>query len=337
MKSLFILIAFYLFSCGVNKPEEVQAGYRPVGETEPVEIKLAKPFDSADYEYSGLAVFNDNVVLLPQYLFGFAQDTTGYIYTIKFSRIDAYLSGENRIPIKPDSIKIFGNGLQRFNHRGSGYEAIAFMGNFVFLAIEDIGEPTNTFLVKGRYDENANFIRLDASTLTELPRQCDVRNYGYETLVKCNNELITISELNGKNITASPRCYQYDLQPEKTKSYYLPHIEYRITDATYCENNIFWAINYFWPGDIDLINPAVDRIAEKYGMGEHQSITKGIERILKFEITNDSLKVAGEPIYIKPDSEGSSNWEGIAKFGNGFLLITDSYPETRFVFVNDNK
>ena len=335
---LFSLTAFLFFIVFVSCDNELSAQeegthYNVLPEVKPVEIKLAEPFNSPDKEYSGLAVFQNKLVLLPQYFFGLDKDTVGYLYTIDFSRITQYLNGSDTTPIRPDSIRAIGNGLQRFNRSGSGYEAIVFEGNNVFLAIEDIGVPTKTYIVKGTYDENDNSIFFDDATLTELPQQTNVRNYGYETLVKYGENIISINELNGVNNVSQPKAFEYDENLSMIKSFGLPHIEYRITDATYVENNEFWAINYFWPGDSDLTRPGEDKIAEKYGIGEHQSTEKGIERILKFKIVGDSLIVASAPIYIYPDEAQSSNWEGIAKFGNGFILVTDTYPRTRLVYV----
>jgi hypothetical protein len=337
MKAAILLLALYSFACGTDEPTtNEQAGYAIAPEVTPVEIRLASPFDSADFEYSGLATVDEKLVLLPQYFLGFDKDTTGYLFTIDFARLDKYISGEDVSPITPDSIEVHASGLERFNHHGSGYEAIVFSGDNVFLAIEDIGDPTNTFLVKGEYFRNDNLIIFNSATLTEIPQQTHVRNYGYETLVKCDENLIAIAELNGANNVANPKAYEYDAELNAVKNFALPKIEYRITDATTCDDNTFWVINYFWPGDLNIINPASDWIAEKYGMGEHQSITKGVERILKLTISGDSIKLASPPVYIKPSAEGSSNWEGIAKFRDGFLLVTDSYPKTRLIFVKDN-
>lgn len=328
-----VVLVVLLISCENQHSTQEEPHYNILPEVKPVEIQLAEPFNSPDEEYSGLAVFQNKLVLLPQYFFGLDKDSIGYLYTIDFTRISQYLDGIDTTPVRPDSIKAIGNGLQRFNNHGSGYEAIVFEGNNVYLAIEDIGVPTKTYIVKGIYDGNANTIIFDINTLTELPQQTNVRNYGYETLVKYNGNLIAINELNGVNNVSQPKAFEYDENLSMIKSLGLRHIEYRITDATYAENNEFWAINYFWSGDSDLTKPGEDKIAEKYGIGEHQSVKKGIERILKFKIDGDSLKIDAPPIYIYPDEAQSSNWEGIAKFGNGFILVTDTYPRTRLVYV----
>ncbi len=344
---VFLLIA--AFGCKSEPTTAETSEYARVKEIAPVEIKLAHPYDSEIYEYSGLAVYNEKLIIMPQYIFGlqkiskdesekiYAKDTVGYIYSIDFSVIRDYLASGSEGAIMPDSIKIIGSGLERFNHRGSGYEAIAFIGNDVYLSIEDIGNPTKSYLVKGKIFPDENTIRLDAQTLAELPEVTHIRNIGYETVVKFGDKMIAVNELNGKNNWTSPKAFEHNANLQPVKSYKLPHIEYRITDATYCEGNFFWAINYFWPGDFEEINPAADEIAKKYGIGEHQSTTKGIERILKFKVSSDSVTVASKPIYILPSAEGSTNWEGIAKFDEGFILISDSYPRTRLVFVANNQ
>ncbi len=333
---LFFSLAF--IGCNSESPNNGNADGEPaiVPEAEPTEILLAPPYDSKEREYSGLTVFDDKLILLPQYFLGFDKDTVGHIYSIEFSRIEEYLNGTNKNPITPDSITVFGNGLQRFNHRGSGYEAITFIENRVYISIEAIGSPTATYLVSGIYNQSENSIRLDSATLTELPQQTDIRNYGYETIVKCNGAVIAINELNGVNNVNSPEAFVYSSNLQNAGFLRMQHIEYRITDATNCEGNYFWAINYFWPGDTQEINPGEDFIALKYGIGAHQTLKQGIERILKFEVRKDSVVVASAPIYIEPENSESSNWEGIAKYKDGFILVTDTYPRTRLVFVKGN-
>ncbi len=336
-KNLFVLllISFLISSCGVEENNNSTTHYKLVKEVKPVEIQLAEPFNSNDMEYSGLTTHDDKLILLPQYFLGFDKDTTGFIFSIDFNRIREYLNSINTSPIVPESIKVYASGFQRFNHRGSGYEAITFVGDEVFILIEDIGTPTKTYIAKGIYDDEENTVHFDSSTITQLPQQSYIRNYGYETLFTIGENTIAIQELNGKNNCNSRNAYEYTTSLNILKTFKLPIIEYRITDATIFENNSFYVINYFWPGDYDLLKPGKDLIAEKYGIGEHQSESKGIERILKMKIEGDSLIVAGKPIYILPYDSQSSNWEGIAKFDNGFILVTDTYPHTRLVYVEE--
>ena len=59
-----------------------------------------------------------------------------------------------------------------------------------------------------------------------------------------------------------------------------------------------------------------------------------IEQILEFQILDDEIVRTTKPplVISKGESKNGSNWEGIVNFKEGFLLITDKYPETILVY-----
>ena len=63
---------------------------------------------------------------------------------------------------------------------------------------------------------------------------------------------------------------------------------------------------------------------------------KAIEQILEFQILDGKIiKTNKEPIkLLKEISEKGHNWEGIVKFKDGFLIITDMFPETLLGYHN---
>ena len=64
-------------------------------------------------------------------------------------------------------------------------------------------------------------------------------------------------EANGKNLQKDVLQQALSLKDFSISNLKFPNIEYRITDATKVdENNKFWAINYYWPGDKKYLNPA---------------------------------------------------------------------------------
>ncbi len=333
----FVLGAFvFLSGCGSNE----SGNSVRVKETKLTLINLASPFNDRHQEYSGLAWYKDNLVLLPQYLFGRdSHSATGYLFTIKKSVILDYLKNlENHPLIKPDTLKVIGKGLTRFNRRGSGYESIGFIGDNVYFTIESIGEPTRTFLIKGKINNSGQRITLDSATLTQIPLQTNILNIGYETMVIDGDRIIVINEANGANVNSNPKAFMYDENLKLVSRLSMPHIEYRITDATYVENNKFYAMNYFWTGDRNDLKPWNDSVATKYGITSSQSATVGVERVLSFVIGKNKIELSGEaPIYWKVIPKKGRNWEGIARLDDkGFLLITDSFPTSLLGFVKKN-
>ncbi len=330
-----ILSLFVVISC---KQYSVEEEIHKTPDEKPLTyIKLAPPFNARNKEYSGLTWYKDNLVLLPQYMFGRnSQSNKGYLFTLKKSKIESYLENPNNSsPLKPDTIEVYANGLTQFNVRGSGYESIGFIGNNVYLTIESIGIPTETYLIKGKIDSTGKHIDLDSETLTEIPLQVNILNIGYETLVVWGDKLIVIDEANGANVSEYPKAYVYDENLHLISILDMPHIEYRVTDATYASGDKFYVTNYFWTGDRNDLKPAVDSIALKFGLSESQSPNVSIERILPLRIVDNKIIFSGEgPIYWKINRQDSRNWEGVAKLDDkGFLIITDTYPTSILGFV----
>jgi hypothetical protein len=98
----------------------------------------------------------------------------------------------------------------------------------------------------------------------------------------------------------------------------------------------FWAINYFFPGDAEQIDPAPDSLAEEYGEGPTHTRFTTVERLVEFQYTDTGiLRTATAPIQLQLiDDDHSRNWEGLARLeGQGFLIVTDKHPETILGFV----
>ncbi len=336
MKKTIIIffVSVFIFGGCNNK---TKSNFNVLPETNITEVHLTAPYNSKNFEYSGLSWYKSYLVLLPQYPFGIGStNNSGSLFVIEKSELDEYLANpENHAPITPDSLIIYAEGLTEYNHRGSGYESIGFIGDNVYFTIESIGSPTKTFLIKGRIDSVNMQITLDSSTLTQIPLQTNINNIGYETIVINGDKIIVINEANGFNLLASPKAFEYDENLNLLDTISIPHVEYRITDATYAKNNKFYAINYFWTGDRASLNPAADSVAIKYGISSSQSPDIGIERLLSLKIKKDKIICSDEnPIYLHVEKNNSRNWEGIVQYGDkGFFIITDTFPTTILGFV----
>lgn len=329
MKKIFALVAalLLLVSCG-----EEERGYTAydtfVKEYAPEEIEIAGPAAGRKAEISGLTYYNEHLIILPQY-----PDRVGdALYAIHISELESWLGGNGAKPIEPESIEFTAKGLERFNETGSGYEAIVFNGNDVYLTIEStVDDEMAGYLVKGIIDEEMTKITLDANTLVKLPSQTKLHNYADEAILYYNGSIITLYEVNGKNINAHPHANVVNPLSLSRAEIDFPNVEYRITDAAQPDSmGIFWAVNYFYGGDEEL-KPDFDFEFQKFGIGKTHSQTEHVERLLQFQITDSSIVRTGSaPIQMKhPEGTHGRNWEGIAYIeGVGFIVATDYYPGT---------
>jgi hypothetical protein len=116
-----------------------------------------------------------------------------------------------------------------------------------------------------------------------------------------------------------------------------PTIEYRVTDAT-CPDSKgrFWVINYFFPGEGPELKPAPDPLAYEYGLSNIRVFSSGVERLVELQYSEDRITLAETtPVYLENSKHNRHrNWEGLVRLeNNGFLLMTDKFPDTLLGFV----
>ena len=305
-----------------------------------IEIPLSGPLAQPSAEVSGLAWYGDHLILLPQYPDFANGEWDGAIYALPKANLLAYLAGAWPAPLEPVPIPFIAPGLAERIAGFEGYEAIAFLGDQVFLTVEaDPPGGMRAYLVSGRIAPDLSAVTLDTATLAEIPAQSPVGNMSDEALVVVGDRLVSIYEANGAAINPSPVAYLFgtDLAPVGTVPF--PQIEYRITDATALDaKGRFWAMNYFFPGDIELW-PETDPLAERYGQNPIQKEPRAVERLVEFQYTESGIRLADRAPIQLGLSDGllgglGRNWEGLARLDDsGFLLVTDLFPGTILGFV----
>lgn len=332
--AVLFLIGLLLTACQKTSPTpEMELTVVP---EHPVQlIELAGPVTAARAEVSGMAWCGENLILMPQYPDQYAQDGVGRVFSIPKEQVAAYLAGEIASPIEPQQVLFDTDDLPLSLSGFEGFEAIAFVDDRVYVTIEARqGTGMQGYLLSGTTTADCSAIQLDSETAVALEPQADLSNMSDETIIYYQNDIYTIYEANGLNINPSPvaHCFDEDLTPFGDVP--MAQIEYRVTDATMADaDGVFWAINYFFPGDTKLI-PADDQIAIEYGIGASHQNAEQVERLVAFEITNEGIKLADlPPIYLELTSDEANNWEGLVRMGEGFLLVTDEYPTTILGFV----
>ena len=218
-----------------------------------------------------------------------------------------------------------------------GFESVTFVGDTVYMTIESrAGSSMVGYLVKGSVTGDCAGIVLDPNVMTPIQPQADLKNMTDETIIVYEDRIYTVYEANGVNVNSDPVAHVFTLDLDPVEETPFPSIEYRVTDATVPDaDGFFWAINYFYPGDTKL-KPGTDEIAEEYGLGESHREMEQVERLVALQITDEGITFAGiAPIYLEldPSLDDSRNWEGLVRFGEGFLLVTDEYPTTILGYV----
>jgi hypothetical protein len=216
-------------------------------------------------------------------------------------------------------------------------EAIAFNGNNVYITLESKDDETmRGYLAWGTIDPTTKEVTIPNKNLLELETPIQVNNMTFESLLIHNDHVILFYETQGINLQKSVWQYRVSLADFSVSKIEFPNIEYRITDVSQIDDqNHFWAINYFWPGDAKHLKPAPDPIVMKIKEGKSHQNSDVVERLIEFEFNEDKIQLSGrEPIQIELDKKASRNWEGLVRLDDrGFLVATDKYPEMILGFI----
>jgi hypothetical protein len=304
-------------------------------EVEVVPLKLPERVQAASFEYSGLAWFGDFLVLLPQYPEGRYSSGDGNLFAIsKEDILQAIEDPEFELPVR--DVPIVNSNLRNVVKGFEGFESILFFEQDVYLTVESHGgNPMMGYLIKGVVEGELESITLDPNSLVELEPLSSAENATFEAITYWDGSLYVIYEHNSKQSDAQPLAYQFDLGLEFMQEIAFPIMDYRITDATMSDpSGKFWVVNYFFPGDTHLAVEQ-DALISQYGQGATHASNQPVERLVQLQIEKDEiLRVDQAPIYLKLlGFDIARNWEGVVMLDElGFLLITDSFPNSQLGF-----
>ena len=296
-----------------------------------IELPIPTSIQAASMEFSGLAWYQDWLVLLPQYPNRGASGKPGSLYAINKAELLSFIAGETQ-NLSVITILFDDQGLFQELKGFEGYEAIAFIEEKIILTIETSGgNPMKSFLVCGRVDGELDEIVLDKNSLIEIETQNSSRNASYEAFTFDDENIYAIYEQNGAENNDQPYALMTDAELRSTETIPIEPVNYRITDASMMDaQKNFWAINYFYPGDTHLAVDS-DPISETYGLpGTHQ-VSEPVERLIQFQHQDGKFVLTNTPpVYLQllPQDE-ARNWEGLVLLDDlGFILVTDSFPKT---------
>jgi hypothetical protein len=324
-----------LASCGAPTPTPPLVS-TSIAESLVAEIPLSGPVSDNNAEISGLTWYGDYLILLPQYPDFADRGGNGIVFALSKDDILDYLDGMAAEPLEPIAIPFRAPDLATSVDGFEGYEAIAFVGDQVFLTIEAATDDgMKGYLVSGHITPDLGELALDTATLAEILPAADQDNKSEETLLVAGDTLVTIYEVNGAAINPAPMAHLFDTALVSEGTIAFPNVEYRITDATALDaGNRFWAINYYFPGESELL-PETDPLAERYGEGPTHIAYEPVERLVEFEYTASGIRLVDKPpIQLELLPDDARNWEGLVRLdGRGFLLTTDKFPRTILGFV----
>lgn len=302
-------------------------------------IPLPKTINGVNEEFSGMAIWRHRLYLEPQY--GSNKETRldgdFNIYSISTDSINRVINGKDAALTTYKTLKVLNLNLlpDSVKKYYEGFEAITIVNGQVYLSIETTATYNYCFLLKGRLDVVKNQVSIDPQHYITLKRPLYINNAGFESVAYLpkENKLLAYYEFN-----ASPgggegylidTSFKKPPQPIKT-----PFLYFRITDISATANGKLYGINYFWNGDYTnyLDNKTVTRPENRIKQiipGLRDSLNKD-PNYLKGENTTYARIISLNNYkdtqwkQVATFNGNKNNWEGLALFKRGALIITDA-------------
>ena len=301
-------------------------------EVMPIEIPLKGEANQQSLEMSGLAWYNDYLILMPQYV---DKNKPGF-YALSKSDINRWLDGNRSGALTPNKINLVTPKYDEIINGHQGFEALTFVGNKTYLIIESKDNGImKSFLVKGDMDIRNNSLVIDSNKLVEIPLPQNIKNMGFESILKYKYRLMVLYEANGVNVNLESSALFYSSSLKSKGSIPLPNLEYRLTDVTEVDGKgHFWALNFFWPGERERLKPGDDFILKNITQGKTHKQFEHVERLIEYKIRSDKVVRTSTPPIQLVLNKNSRNWEGLVRLDKkGFLIIVDEHPRTILAFV----
>jgi hypothetical protein len=302
------------------------------GEVMPIEIPLQGEAADRSLEMSGLAWYGGYLILMPQYV---NKKAPGF-YFISKKKINEWLDGDRSKALKPGKIDLIVPDYDNLIGGYQGFEGLCFSGNKVYLLMESKNNGVmSSYIVTGTMDFKKKRLEIDQEKIEEIRPPMNIKNMGYESILKHKYRLLVLFEANGININPNANAEYYTTSLKHKESVSFPNIEYRITDVTDIDGKgRFWALNYFWPGEKERLNPGKDLIFKNYEAGKTHQQYAHVERLVEYKIRSNQISQTDTPPIQLVLDEASRNWEGLVRLDKkGFLMIVDEHPRTIFSFV----
>ena len=321
LKYTTIFFLCLIISCSKKVSKEVAPFY----------IKISGLMADRKQEISGMDWYKDNLFLLPENL-------NGYIFSIKKEEIDARINKADTSAVTPNKIRFNTPDYKTTIPGFDSFEAIAFRGYEVYISIEiRFPDSMGCLLARGHINEKTREITIPEQTLTPFEVPTFVDNMSYESLIIKKDRVYALFEANGDSLINNPYVLSVNVSGNDIKKHPTSSINYRIADATRIDqNNRFWAINYFYPGDKKILKPGKDFFISEYGEGPTHSRSERVERLVEYKISNNRVVHTNSP-HIELALEGektSRKWEALARYEDrGFLIATDKYPTTILAYI----
>ncbi|MDB5019279.1 MAG: hypothetical protein JWQ28_406 [Pedobacter sp.] len=309
-------------------------------------IPLPDSLRGVNLEYSGLSWNEGRLFLLPQYgdhketklegtfnLYSILADSIGRVIDGKDSSLTLYKTLKvKNLEQLPDSIKA----------HYEGFEAITMNKRDVYLAVESETEWDFFYILKGTLNAQQTEISIDPVNFITLRKYPFVENAGFESLTYLpkKHKLIAVYEYNAMDCGGIGFLIDPAFK-KRVKKVNIPFSTFRITDTQSKSGKDLYALNFYYNGDYktyldnNLIRHAESKI--KTNIPELKANIDANPKYLQEKTTNYARIMKMDKIkgatwnQVAAFPAAKNNWEGMALYRQGSLVISDANRSGRQV------
>lgn len=298
------------------------------------QINLPGELHSGDNQFSGLYKHCGKLWLMAESRI--QEKLEAKVYTIGLKEIKACLKDSAHLPnfTKHEIVGLdkLVEKMKAQNEVFEGLEAISIKGKQVFFSVETTTPSLYAYILKGRLKKGK--IWLDENGLLPVVKPVtangqSIYNASFESIAVVKKRLHIFFEYNdfvGDNYTYS---YNLQLDPFSKDSAKINPMPFRISDVYYTGGGQYTGINTFYKGGgKDTINrPRVGDTAANV-LVLNAGVYRNYTRLVSIKDNGGSFH--WQPLYGLPAQWADGyNWEGIAPYKGGYLIVNDKYTPTK--------
>ncbi len=296
-------------------------------------IKLPADISYYDNQFSSLYIAQDKLFLMSECRI--EDKRPAYIAYTNLKKANKAIKDSNYMPefhsILLKNLDVISDILKARNQVYEGLEAMAIDVNTYFFSIETNTPSDSCYIVKGDLVDSA--IQLNTEHFLAIAKPKDengkaVYNTGFESMEINDGKLYAFFEYN--YFKDGNYVIQADLSLGNggLQRIAIEKIPFRITDVSWDKKeDCYWAINYFYQGGGDDAVYRVPKEDPNYHLMYTDKELRSYCRIVKIKKENNQFTY--QTLADLPQSYWAYNWEGLARYKNGFFIINDKYTPKR--------
>ncbi len=278
-----------------------------------------------------MAWYKKELLLVPQY----PDKYKNSVYAIARSSISAAVKSGTPVPTyRTLRMEGLDEIRQQIGETYDGFEATVLLGDRIYFTIEADEKNPNCYLVSGTISRDRIVLQ---PALTILPKTKRLSNAGFESLAywPARQQLMAFFEYNKADAPPSALPIQLTPSPQVLPPIPIAPLPFRLTDIVYSgkkgRTTSFIGINFLYNGAKEFREyVGKDSLVDEPSLAGKILRKTTYTRLMRLSVDNDH---GTHWTKLRDITFASDNYEGIALFKDGVLLITDEYPASVLIFL----